>query len=759
MSTLTSATGHGQYTTTPGGRLRSTDRLGIATALAMVLASFTVLPLTSDRAFLGSSWLLIALIAGVGIALRRLRLGPLTVTLAQVVVLVAYLFVLVVSMPGESQGWSDHLENLIRSGIEHMQTQSAPMDPNDGVKLMIVSTIGVLMVILDVLAIGLNRPAWALLPTATVFAVPAVGLGADTGVVSFACIAIGYLGILVADGFNMTARWTRGLSRDSADGYGTANPVVWRAAGLIGAPALVATVVLAVLLPTFTLPGGNLGAGVGGGGPLQLADPTLDLRRNLNQPRNAEVLRYESDSPSGQYLRMASLPRFSAAGWGNVPMRLTDGNSLGQIPGLNDSGMPRQTTSIRILDFGSEYLPLPYAPRSFTAAGPWAYDPNSLMVLSTTRTNRIDSTRNLSYTVQSVDITPDPNQFARAGIGNPADADYTKPLPNDFPQSLRLLATQITADARTPVDKAAAIQSYLRSSRFTYNTDPQPGSGYQALENFLLRDRTGYCEQFAASMAVLARAVGIPSRVAVGFLPGKKVSGNTWSVSIHDMHAWPELFFAGFGWVRYEPTPASVTGSAPTWTLESSEQPTGPTSNEPSISASASAGTSAGAPTNDVTDTGSNAGSGSTSAGGRTALMVVLGIVGLLVLAAPATLRVRRRSARLSTDAPPVERIESAWAEIRDSVADYGGAWPDGESPRQIGREIGGRLGPDESAAMGQVASLVEQSRYARAFDDADGTRRLATMTKDVRRGLARPQSRWRRFWAAVLPRSLFRRR
>jgi len=139
--------------------------------------------------------------------------------------------------------------------------------------------------------------------------------------------------------------------------------------------------------------------------------------------------------------------------------------------------------------------------------------------------------------------------------------------------------------------------------------------------------------------------------------------------------------------------------------------------------------------------------------------MLVLGLVALLVVAAPATLRVRRRSARLSTDAPPVERIESAWAEIRDSVDDYGGSWPDGESPRQIGREIGGRLAPDESAAMGQVASLVEQSRYARSFDDADGTRRLATMTKDVRRGLARPQSRWRRFWAAVLPRSLSRRR
>ncbi|GAA3628553.1 transglutaminase family protein [Microlunatus ginsengisoli] len=746
-------------TRTPGGRLRSSDRLGLATGVAMVLATFTVVPLTTDRAFLPTSWVMILLIVGIGVGLRRLRLGELTVASAQVVVVLAFVFVLAISMPGPGQTWSDHLASLLRSGTEHMQTQSAPMEPNDGVRLMIVATVGVLMVILDIIAIGLNRPAWALLPTATVFAVPAVGLGTDTGVLSFTAIALGYLGVLVADGFNRAARWTRGLSRDSAGGYGTANPVVWRAAALIGVPAIIAAIVLAVLLPTFTLPGGRFGTGVGGGGPLQLADPTLDLRRNLNQPRNAEVLRYESENPSGEYLRMASLPRFSSAGFGNVQMRLTDGNTLGQIPGVNDAGLKRRTTSIQILDFGSEYLPLPYAPRSFTAAGNWAYDPNSLMVLSTTRINRVDATRQLAYSVVSSDVTPSPQDLAGAGVGTPADVDVTKPLPNDFPASIRRLAEQITADVRTPADKAAAIQAYLRSSRFTYSTDPQPGSGYQALENFLLRDHTGYCEQFAASMAVLARAVGIPSRVAVGFLPGKKTGTDTWSVSIHDMHAWPELFFAGYGWVRYEPTPASVTGTAPSWTLDSSDQPVDTPTTQASASASASVRASDNAPSDAQSGPADQTGTESGSGWGRTLLVVGLSLLGLLVLAAPATLRIRRRSARLSAEAPPGERVESAWAEIRDTVTDYGGSWPDGESPRAIGKEIGSRLPPEESATMTQVALLVEQSRYAPAFDEADGTRRLATMTKDVRRGLARPQSRWRRLWATVAPRSIFRRR
>ena len=73
-------------------------------------------------------------------------------------------------------------------------------------------------------------------------------------------------------------------------------------------------------------------------------------------------------------------------------------------------------------------------------------------------------------------------------------------------------------------------------------------------------------------MAMMARVVGIPSRVSVGFLPGDR-DGDSWEVSIRDMHAWPELYFAGYGWVRFEPTPASVTGAAPSWTVRTERRP------------------------------------------------------------------------------------------------------------------------------------------------------------------------------------------
>jgi len=101
--------------------------------------------------------------------------------------------------------------------------------------------------------------------------------------------------------------------------------------------------------------------------------------------------------------------------------------------------------------------------------------------------------------------------------------------------------------------------------------------------------------------------------------------------------------------------------------------------------------------------------------------------------------------------------VEAAWAEIRDTVLDYGGSWPSG-SPHVIGNEIGHRLEREESAAMGQVATLVERSRYARSLGDETAAAALPRLTSEVRRGLAAPLTRRRRLLGLVLPRSLFRR-
>ena len=218
------------------------------------------------------------------------------------------------------------------AGIEHMRTQASPMEPDNGVKLIFVTVIGMIMIMTDLLVSGIGRPAWAIAPPATLFLVPALGLGTDTGVLSFCYIAVGYLAILIAEGLNSTARWTRGLSRDSAEGFGAATPVVWRAAGYLAVPAIIATIVLGFVLPTLSLPGIGFGNGPGGNGPLQLTDPTLDLRRNLNQPEDRAVIEYQTTASGGVYLRLASLPQFNANGWSNVPIQLNSGTNTASHP-------------------------------------------------------------------------------------------------------------------------------------------------------------------------------------------------------------------------------------------------------------------------------------------------------------------------------------------------------------------------------------------------------------------------------------------
>lgn len=743
--------------------MRATDRSTVAVTIAVLLASLTIRPLTTDGQYLVISWLLVLSLGVITALLRRARLGPTAVFAIQVVVLGLGLGLLTVSMADPTAtSWYGGLGELWQSGINHMQTQTSPMEPNDGVTLIFVTAVGIVMVLTDLLVGGVGRPGWAFAPPTALYLVPALGLAQDASILSFGLVAVGYLAILIADGLNSNARWTRGLSLDSSETMGAAAPVVWRAAGYLAVPALVLTVIASLMIPTISVSGIGFGRGPGGNGPLQLGDPTLDLRRNLTQAAERPVIKYRSVAGSnrqtGTYLRLTTLPQFGNAGWSPVQIQVTPGDRLGQIPGVTTEPGPRRQTSITVTDgFESEYLPSPYAPRSFNADGAWGFDPGALSILAMGSEDvRRRQVAGLSYSVESVDIMPTSEQLSLAAAGTPQDSAITTAIPDDLPQSLRDLTGDVTSDATSAFERATAIQAYLRSDIFRYDTRPLPGSGYQALENFLLRDRRGYCEQFAGAMAMMARVAGIPSRVTIGFLPGDRNSDGTYTVTNHKMHAWPELYFSGYGWIRFEPTPASQAGSVPDWSIPPSrgDDPSEPT-DVPSESSTLgpdepSAGPSAGPSEGPVDDPQAGADPWQTVAG------IGIGLVVLLILAAPATLRIRRRTSRLNPHQDDLERVEGAWREIRDTVVDLGGRWPEG-SPRKIGVAVSEQLDRPQADGMTGVAILVERSRYARSAPD-EQLDELPEIARTVRAGLAEPQSRWRRFLAFWLPRSLFRR-
>lgn len=747
--------------------MRPTDRFAIAIAVACILASFTLSPLTQDPAFLGPSWLLIMLVAAIGAVVRRTRLGSGGALAGQILALLGFAYVfsaqLTAAVPDHvGPNVLDRVGYLFADAAQNVRSDSAPMPPDNGVKFLFVAALGAIAILTDVLVVSLRKPVLGLAPPVTVFLVPAIGLSTDTGWWPFLCIAVGYLGILVAEGLNSSFRWTRGLSRDTGAGSmaGEAGVVVWRAAAYVAVPALALALIVSTAVPTLALGSWGFGDAPGVGGPLRLTDPTLDLKRNLTLPQNKVVITYTTNKSTGTYLRMASLPAFSQAGWQNAQTSIERGRELPQPPGLTEPTGTERRTTITIKDFDSEYLPLPFAPVDYSAAGNWGYDPQSLVVISSDRSiNRNEATRGLVYRVTSRDVDPDPAGLNDSLAGTPPDADLTTELPSDLPKNIIDLAERITKRAQTPAGKAAAIQAYLRApGNFTYSTKPRPGSGYQALENFLFHDKHGYCEQFAASMAVMARAVGIPSRVAVGFLPGTR-KGNVWTVTARDAHAWPELYFSGYGWVRYEPTPSAVTGTAPTWSVPQAATPSDPsTSNaeptQPKVAAH---------PTVRPQIDHAQDHAPSTVAERSTNWGAIAGFGGGLLLllalfATPGAIRVGRRRARLrDAFADPADKVEASWSEVRDTVRDLGRRWPTG-SPRTIVREAGKHANPTTRTAFAQLALLVERGRYARAFGDTAGAAGVADLARTVRRGLLADRSARSRLVMTIFPRSVLRR-
>src|SRR5439155_19264408 len=107
----------------------------------------------------------------------------------------------------------------------------------------------------------------------------------------------------------------------------------------------------------------------------------------------------------------------------------------------------------------------------------------------------------------------------------------------------------------TPFQKLMAIQRFLHT--FTYDQRVNGQTDLGSVLNFLTRTQRGFCQQFATAMAVLARALGYPARVAVGFTQGRyDARRQAWVVGTQNAHAWVEVFFPGFGWIAFEPTPS-----------------------------------------------------------------------------------------------------------------------------------------------------------------------------------------------------------
>ncbi len=283
----------------------------------------------------------------------------------------------------------------------------------------------------------------------------------------------------------------------------------------------------------------------------------------------------------------------------------------------------------------------------------------------------------------------------------------------------------------------------------------------------MTRKRVGFCQQFAVAMASLARLIGIPSRIVVGYTGGTRQHDGRWLVTTSDYHSWPELYFIGLGWLRFEPTPGGKTGQG-TAIQPSYASPKGaggagataPNFGGPS-SRTAQPSTKGAGNANKIKAFPRGPGGeppGARAAAGRggsplLALLIALAVL-LAACAAPAVARLVIRRRRWQAARGDAGQAHAAWQELRDSLTDFGLGLRPSESPRAAAARIGTgtTLDRDAAAALRRIALAEERARYAPVpLPAAD----LAADMAAVHRALARRAGRRGRWRARLLPASV----
>jgi len=171
-----------------------------------------------------------------------------------------------------------------------------------------------------------------------------------------------------------------------------------------------------------------------------------------------------------------------------------------------------------------------------------------------------------TYSVASLRPNFDPELLRRASTEYPAYITYRYlQLPDNISLRTKNLAGRLTADRNNPYDKVTALTNHLLTE-YPYNFFPPPHPpGAEVVDTFLFEDQEGICEQYVTALVVMARSLGIPARLAAGYGSGTyNPITNYYEVRLSDAHSWAEVYFPGYGWVPFDPTPGWTPQPYPT---------------------------------------------------------------------------------------------------------------------------------------------------------------------------------------------------
>lgn len=649
------------------------------------------------------------------------------------------------------------LADRLGNGVHELRTAVVPAPATNGAIVLSVLVVWAMAAIADSLAFWRRATIGAVAPSLALF-VWASTLGTDSlATRTTAGYFVAALLFLLVQHQSLVARGRAAFSGRRLRGGGS----VMTVGAIAGAVAVLGGLVLGPALP---------GAD---------ADPLFDVRglgpRDQSYRVDPPLARIGEDfvgrgrvevftvrSPRAEYWRVAALDRYVSTNGGEWTL---SAQGRGEVQeGLHapvDASMLRQ--EFHITGLADRWLPAAYQPVQVEGGD----DPLVVKVSSTLVSNHADPS-DLTYTVSSRqppgEVDP-PTGAQIAGTDAPLPPEirtYTK-LPGDFPSDARATATAITAGAATPYDRARALEHFFLdpAQGFHYSLDVDLGADAQSQSaiSAFLQSRTGFCVQFASTFTAMARAVGLPARVAVGYTPGRYDSiAGLYRVTSEDAHAWGEVWLAGLGWTRFEPTPDSdlpggsrLPGGARVSTPAGSSPSAPPTTAPPPSAPTSVPATSAprGTAQIDVNAPFPERGRGGFSFDWRIGAALVAGAiagvigVGMLVVTAK-----RRRRNRRRDDPDPAAAVTGAWEEVLDRLSEAGVDRPPACTPLELADVAPGRFPDAVAPPLRHLAETYSAARYGPAAPDAEDARaawRDATSVNAALRADASARERWRR--------------
>lgn len=740
-----------------------------ASVQALLAAAATLVaawPLTSLIETGPWIWPIVAMVvgvAGVGMLLRAVRTPSALVPAVQVllaVVAIALIYLPHTLSPGVLL---DATQALIADGIHTGQVAAPPAPATVGLRFLIAVAVTGFALITDICAATLRAPVLAGVPLLGAFLISAANTAVGLNPVYFVVLAVIWLTMVATQHAqdlqrDVTVR-TQALQPRALESPLSGHGHVAR---LIAVPVILLAALLPMLIPHASAHFFAQGLARGAGdGPVTIGFATdLDLGADLNSTNPSPVLTYTTSSLVTPPLRVTVTSTYRDGHWvpdEGVPSAvISDNNTVLPVPAATDADARFTTGSMKVSGsvLAPDLLAAPYPLRTADLNRPtWLFDERTGAI----QPNGSVKDYSLSYRLLKNDEEPAGDERLDPDVSEPA-------LAVDRASESAVRRTLAPLRASTQWETARNIQSYLRNAGgFTYSLQladtrrDSDGQPLDPLSNFLAT-KQGYCTQFASAMVMMARADGIPARLAVGFLPGDPTgTANQYAVRQSDAHAWPELWFSGIGWTRFEPTPGIRATEAPAYTADQTggvSRNAEPSENDSDTSSAAATSGAAQSSSPPATAAGSSTGDSAPAwlhwAGWLLAVLVIGG-AGAVVL--PILARRRRESA--ASGRPTPQRVEAQWQQLVWDLSDLGASAPPPGSPRALERHYRNELhlSGDGQRALRQAVQTLERARYAGAEDDRLDLREDAQeIVHDVRRSASATM----RLRAALWPRSAF---